>query len=297
MSYLQIKRYENTSNPTGYIPKAGEPVWVKSGNKFYIGDGSTSIENLEQINKRQEGFVSDATYNGKELSLTIDGQQSPKTLPLFAPITSGTNGQVLVSGGNGNLPLWVNQNTLNSSTALKLVNNNNEVLNIGSNDTPVYFNNGVPVAGKKIYSPSSIGSNGQALVSNGISLVWVDSVRKADALGNLNVGNSSRPTYFKNGVPTMCEEAIDSAKYATTAGTLGYKDSLKTVGNVNTPVYFSNGVPVACNRIVYAALPVNSVVLSTTAIEIPYGVWESLGYSTFDISGTKVNLYIWRRKS
>lgn len=299
MSYLQIKRYENTSNPTGYIPKVGEPVWVKNGNKFYIGDGNSDIGSLEQINKRQEGFVSDATYDGKELSLTISGKQSPKKLPLFAPITSGTSGQVLVSGGNNNLPLWVNQNTLTSSSALKLVNNNNETRSVGSADTPVYFDNGIPVAGKKIYSPSSVGSNGQALVSNGISLVWADSVRKADAadkLGNLNVGNDGRPTYFKNGVPMMCE-AIDSAKYATTAGTLGDIGSPKNVGNANTPVYFSNGVPVACNTIP-STNSIRSIVYPVGSLQLSVGSSKpSYFYGTWEFLDHVGSLYIWRRTS
>jgi len=57
------------------------------------------------------------TFNGTAFKIYA---QTPNNITLFAPITAGTTGQVLISKGSGNAPEWVNANTLVVAEAAKV---------------------------------------------------------------------------------------------------------------------------------------------------------------------------------
>ena len=95
---------------------------------------------------------------------------------------------------------------------------------VGSSDTPVYFDGGVPVAIEKVKA-----------ALNADNATNAESAQTASTLGTSSVGDDSTPIYLENGVPTP----IAQITYAEVADTLG----TNTVGGVESPIYLENGVP------------------------------------------------------
>ena len=89
-------------NQSNVVPADGEPVYDKANNKLYIGDGTKTLSQLNNI--------------GGDVSVTLNG--SATTNPSFyAPVLEGTSGQILKSNGSNSAPTWVNQSTLSVASA------------------------------------------------------------------------------------------------------------------------------------------------------------------------------------
>lgn len=84
------------------------------------------------------GNVSNSTYAGGT-AVTLNGtSKASSTASFYAPTSGGTANQVLISGGTG-APTWTNQSNLSVGTASKLGSST-----VGSNQRPIYINNGTP---------------------------------------------------------------------------------------------------------------------------------------------------------
>lgn len=155
-------------------------------------------------------------------------------------------------------------------------------LNVGSANTPVYFDNGVPV---DCTSPLALDTNGNAATAtkwqedrtfvitdadgthsgenvtvNGtedITLTLPVEI-KANLKGTAdlaralteNAGSATRPVYFDGGIPTNCDDFLDVNITGNAAtATVASKLSVTAAGDTNTPVYFVNGVPKACTSL------------------------------------------------
>ena len=162
--------------------------------------------------------------------------------------------------------------------ALKLVNGDNDDLNIGATDTPVYFEDGKPkvctsiglkatTAGTadeaKTLTVNAGSTNTPVYFEGGIPKVC-DIVAAADGAYRLitnsktrsasgtAIGSATRPIYFDNGIPVVCDGklGVDTSGKADTAGTADKAKKLTVnAGSTNTPVYFEGGIPKACTSL------------------------------------------------
>lgn len=112
-------------------------------------------------------------------------------------------------------------NAENANNAKKIINDDETLFSLGSETSPVYFKNGIPV---------SCTSYANATVAI------------ANKLGTSTIGNSTQPFYLKDGIPMACTSYADAT--VNKAKSLNLSSA---VGNINTPVYFNvSGSPIAC---------------------------------------------------
>lgn len=118
-----------------------------------------------------------------------------------------------------------------------MVNADGELLNIGNNQLPVYFNNGKPAVCNNTLNISITGNAPTAdHADEATHAESADEAQKSHGAyyllnqendNSLDVGNINTPVYFVNGVPTQCNTL-----------------KLPQQGDSDTPIYIdSNGVP------------------------------------------------------
>lgn len=96
--------------------------------------------------------ISGAEYTKETLTITKNGYgfefdgSSPTNLSFYAPNSSGTSGQVLLSNGSGYAPTWEYKYNISAG---RLANFSGDY-NVGNNKQPVYFSSGIPY--KCLYS-------------------------------------------------------------------------------------------------------------------------------------------------
>ena len=152
---IKLKRHLSDSTIPSVVLESGEPLYMKTTNRLYIGDGTTNATLLQYIGQSTQASL-DSLING-------------------------------LASGSDTYPVS------KATTASKLGTNG------GSSDKPVYFSNGVPVAGYFIpklngvnstsavsfYAPISAGTSGQLLVSvSNASPVWANT-------SDITVGNAT----------------------------------------------------------------------------------------------------------
>ena len=96
---------------------------VNSGDMLIcIKDGSGSTINTSEywtvVQSNVENLI---TYNLNGTAFYLYSSEG-RNISLYAPTTAGTSGQVLISGGSGKSPTWVNANTLVVAQAGKVTN-------------------------------------------------------------------------------------------------------------------------------------------------------------------------------
>ena len=96
---------------------------VNSGDMLIcIKDGSGSAINTSEywtvVQSNVENLI---TYNLNGTAFYLYSSEG-RNISLYAPTTAGTSGQVLISGGSGKSPTWVNANTLVVAQAGKVTN-------------------------------------------------------------------------------------------------------------------------------------------------------------------------------
>lgn len=212
---------------------------------------------------KDTAFIKNININNT--TYPVFGDTNTNGCTIYAPTAGGTEGQVLISTGSTNTPVWrgagettyltVSNVVLNTST----LNGDKDVLIRGSEDSTVYYGN---TSGKKFTFNASTGEV-KATKFNGLAT-------NASRLSNTSaIGSATRPVYFNaNGVPVAgdytlgnaCTKTagnasgnvpLNGAALSTTDNTIigtntsGSLKSLGSFGNSSTPIYLHSGVPTA----------------------------------------------------
>jgi hypothetical protein len=157
---------------------------------------------------------------------------------------------------------------ISAMEAYLLVDADGLLIDIGDENTPIYFEHGQPQAcssmtlGSSNYLNLAVATAYQSNYANMSHQAYalVDSDESA-----LSVGDSNTPVYFKYGQPQACSSTtIDSVNYVNLRVTESYYcNSASTshqayelvdssglsldIGDSNTPIYFEHGQPQACS--------------------------------------------------
>lgn len=130
-----------------------------------------------------------------------------------------------------------------------------ETSTAGSNEKPVYFNNGIPTVCNNLLDVSIKGSSASC-TGNAATATTATTATKLSA----GAGSSTKPAYINSsGQAAECGDTLavsisgtaDTAKEATHAvsadsATTATVLATKTAGSSTLPVYFSGGIPVQC---------------------------------------------------
>lgn len=221
---------------------------------FKIFKGSGLLEDLnEKRPSTVEGYCYFTPQDGK-FYIDVVNDDNLENNPAYDPrkrviLNAGhadtaafySEGQV----GGTSIPIFINSigqpqacaEILSTNISGGLVNSNGELLNIGNNKLPVYFNNGKPtVCGDTL----NVNIEGNAATADHADEAThaesADEAQKSHGAyyllnqendSSLDVGNINTPVYFVNGVPTPCNTL-----------------KLPQQGDSDTPIYIdSNGVP------------------------------------------------------
>ena len=141
-------------------------------------------------------------------------------------------------------------NAEKAAVAMKL-----ETSTAGTNEKPVYFNNGIPTVCNNLLDVSIKGSSASC-TGNAATATTATTATKLSA----GAGSSTKPAYINSsGQAAECGDTLavnisgtaDTAKEATHAvsadsATTATVLATKTAGSSTLPVYFSGGIPVQC---------------------------------------------------
>lgn len=122
-----------------------------------------------------------------------------------------------------------------------------DVGNVGGEDIPVYFKDGVPIQCKQIIPAEEIGTTVPNIYGGGATGSWNINSQSSyklidDNNNNLSVGTAHEPVYFFNGIPMVCSYVAlaGEAAFADVAGEAQWADAADTADTANKLVVESN---------------------------------------------------------
>lgn len=135
---IQIKRgtTETQNKNATLVLEDGQPYYNKDTKALYVGDGSTQLSNLEGVTSAKLGsstvgtttkpiYLSSGTaaecktYAGGTVVQLNGTDMGEQVAAFYAPQSSGTANQVLISKGHASEPEWVAQSSLSVGSATK----------------------------------------------------------------------------------------------------------------------------------------------------------------------------------
>lgn len=191
---------------TGGSVAAKTASFIQFGNNFVLEWGARVLVKMENANQVNSSTVTLNIGNTGAKKILVNGSTvqglawtTGETIELYYDDTADSN--------NGAYVMVNRQKRVETATSADKVANS---LSISLNGTTNTYN-GSTAKSLTLYAPTSAGTNGYVLTSNGSGAPsWTNqSSLKAgklcDTSGNyLNKGTKSRPVYFLNGEPTIC---------------------------------------------------------------------------------------------
>lgn len=169
--------------------------------------------------------------------------------------------------GGTSIPIFINsigqpqacEEILSTNISGGLVNGSGELLNIGNSKLPIYFADGRPVVCNNTLNVNIEGNASTAdHADEATHAINADEAQKSHGTyyllsqeddSSLSVGNINIPSYFVNGVPTICQEnsAVKLGQIQNNNGV--YSVMPYSIGSVEKPVYFQDGIPKECDKL------------------------------------------------
>lgn len=275
-----------------YLTISSQELNGSKGLHIDFSNGGTIKGNIESADKLTVNNVGDSKYpvyfnNGipvqcdNTLNNDISGNAATASRADAADKLTSTNvgsaSQPVYFDAKGQ-PQVCDSIEVPADKALKLVDNNGNDLNIGAEDTPVYFEGGIPKVctsiGLKAATAGTADEAKKLTVNAGSTntpVYFEDGIPKACGIvsaadgayrlitnsktrsaSGTAIGSAKQPIYFDNGIPVVCDGklGVDTSGKADTAGTADEAKKLTVnAGTINTPVYFEGGVPKVCTSI------------------------------------------------
>lgn len=238
MATIRIKRIGSIPDPYDSILETladGEFGYVKDVNQLYIGRDGENV--LINDSSGMEALISELKKDGVGRL-----EWDPDTLKLLVYDINGTEKTAK------HLELTHTHKYAGSSTVGGAADSANKLnTNAGSSNTPVYFQNGVPVAcgnnlnvnvtgnastTTQLQNGRTIAINGEAVDSEGTTFNGTSNIT-LDIPTNLTGFSSIESDVFKGNLTGVADESK--------------KLTVGNQGRTDLPVYFKDGVPVACN--------------------------------------------------
>ena len=182
-------------------------------------------------------FTTCDTYAGGTKTTLNGTARGGLDISIYAPVSAGTDGQLLTSSGTGTAPTWKTYYapTTVASRGDMFLASDNEGKPVwkafyppktsgdttGLDDSAAMFlvsggRDQFPIW-KKFYAPMSMGSNDQILTTNGTDFVWSDMsevvIGTASRLGNSDIGTADTPMYLVGGSPRQGTKYADATSF------------------------------------------------------------------------------------
>lgn len=214
---------------TGYNANQGSNLYLNFANIYCRSSGNAYV-NLDSGN--WSDYITIPTLYKRNICInnrdwTVYSPYNTNSDRIYAPITSGSSGDLLISDGDGATPVWTSPGNVTVGGANKA--DKLGTATKGSTTNPIYLSAGAPTecstyaGGTSItlngasksastasfYAPTTVGTKGQVLTSNGSGAPsWTNqsalSVGQAAKLGTTTVGSTTEPIYLSAGTPTEC---------------------------------------------------------------------------------------------